>query len=91
MTPQEWQMELETEAFSNIQTVSMQEGDIPAEPHTHPEHTVHIILKGQLEIIDAEGVSTIYKIGDRVDFPAGTTHVAKVGEQGLKMMIGTKK
>ena len=90
MTPQEWQMELEMEGFTNIQTVSMQQGDIPAEPHTHMEHTVHVILKGQLEIIDSDGVSTIYKIDDRVDFPAGTTHTAKIGEQGLRMIVGTK-
>ena len=79
------------DGFSNIQTVSMQQGDIPNEPHTHPEHTVHVILKGQLTIIDADGVSTIYKTGDRIDFPAGTTHTAQIGEQGLRMLVGTKK
>ncbi len=91
MTEQEWQMQLESDGFSDIGVVSIRPGDISPEPHTHEQETVHIILKGKLVITDAAGVESVYSQGDRVDFPAGTTHVAKTGPEGMKMMVGVKK
>ena len=84
-------MQLETEGFSGIEVVSIRPGDIPPEPHTHEQDTVHIILKGTLTIIDTDGTTNVYEQGDRVDFPAGTKHSASVGPEGMKMMVGVKK
>lgn len=61
-----------------------------AEQHTHEEYTVHVILKGELHITDKKGKTKIYKKGDRVDFPVGTTHRAAFGSKGCTMIIGVK-
>ncbi|MCC6564080.1 cupin domain-containing protein [Candidatus Uhrbacteria bacterium] len=91
MTEQEWQMELETDGYTDIQVVSIRPGDMPNEPHTHDQETVHVILKGKLMITDAAGVTTTYEKDDRVDFPAGTNHIAQTGPEGMKMIVGVKK
>ncbi len=84
-------MELETDGYTDIQLVSIRPDDLPAESHTHDQETVHVIMKGKLVITDAAGVETTYEQGDRVEFPAGTTHVAKTGPEGMKMLVGVKK
>ncbi|MCR4256884.1 MAG: cupin domain-containing protein [Candidatus Uhrbacteria bacterium] len=91
MTPQEWTMQLEIEGFGDIRVCPIRPSDIPPESHTHDEETVHVILKGKLTITDAAGVATTYKQGDRVDFPAGTTHVTQTGPEGVKMIVGVRK
>lgn len=91
MNQQEWEMQLETEGFSDIRVCPVKHSDIPPEPHTHDQETVHIILKGKLTITDEAGVTTTYEVGDRVDFPAGTTHTAATGPEGMKMIVGVKK
>jgi quercetin dioxygenase-like cupin family protein len=91
MTPQEWTMQLEIEGFSDIQTVFIRPTDITPEPHTHDQETVHVITKGTLTITGSDGVVTTYKPGDRVDFPAGTTHVAQTGPEGVKMIVGVRE
>lgn len=58
--------------------------------HTHDIHTVHVILDGELTIIDASGTNT-YRPGDRVEFPAGTTHKARGKTDTGTMIIGVKK
>jgi mannose-6-phosphate isomerase-like protein (cupin superfamily) len=42
--------------------------DLDSPPHTHDQHTVHIILDGELIITDREGTRT-FRPGDRVEFP----------------------
>lgn len=84
-------MTLEGDGFTNIKVVSIRPNDIAPEPHTHDQETAHVILKGKLLITDAAGVTATYEQGDRIDFPAGTTHVMKTGPEGVKMMVGVKK
>ena len=84
-------MQLETEGFSDVSLVSIRPGDLPAETHTHDQETVHIIMKGKLMITDEAGVTTTYEVGDRVDFPAGTTHTAATGPEGMQMIVGVKR
>lgn len=91
MNQQEWQIQLETEGFSDIGEVFIRSSDLPPESHTHDQATVHVILKGKLMITDEAGVTTTYEKGDRVDFPAGTTHTASTGPEGMKMLVGIKK
>jgi quercetin dioxygenase-like cupin family protein len=59
--------------------------------HTHEDPSVHIIVSGELTIIDPDGSSKTYKPGDRVEFPAGTTHTAKGGMEEGSMIVGIKK
>lgn len=91
MNQQEWEMQLETEGFSDIRLVTVRQDEMPNEPHTHDQETVHVVMKGKLMITDAAGVTTTYEVGDRVDFPAGTTHTAQTGPEGMKMIVGVKK
>lgn len=58
--------------------------------HTHDQHTVHVILNGELTITDSNGTRT-YKPGDIVEFPAGTTHRARGNSDDGRMIIGVKK
>lgn len=51
---------------------------------------MHIILAGELTIIDKKSTKT-YRPGDRVEFPAGTTHTAKGSTTPGKMIVGVKK
>ncbi|MBM3256737.1 MAG: cupin domain-containing protein [Candidatus Liptonbacteria bacterium] len=84
-----WIKELEKEGFSNVRVVPIAPG-FEAGEHTHPDHTVHIILSGELTITDEEGSKT-FRTGDRVEFKAGTTHKAKGGVTEGSMIVGTKR
>ena len=88
MTTEQWTQQLEQEGFTEIRVCPLPPNeDLPE--HTHDEHTVHIILTGELTIIDAEGTHT-YKPGDRVEFPAGTTHAARGATDDGTMIVGVK-
>ena len=83
-----WMEKLKKDGFSDIRVCPLPpDADTPA--HTHDRHTVHIILSGKLTISDGRGTKT-YKRGDRVEFPAGTTHKAR-GSAGGEMLIGVKE
>lgn len=83
-----WVHALEQEGFNDVRICPIPRNeDLPE--HTHDKHTVHIILNGVLEIIDANG-RTQYQPGDRVDFPAGTTHKARGMTESGTMVIGVK-
>ncbi len=58
--------------------------------HTHDQVTVHVILKGELTMTDIHESITLYE-GDQFEIPAGTTHSAMCGPDGLKMIVGTKQ
>ncbi len=80
--------QLESEGFTDVRVCPIPPPeDLPE--HTHDEHTVHIILEGDLIITDHAGTHT-YHPGDRVDFPAGTTHKAKGTIENGRMVIGVK-
>lgn len=81
--------QLKKEGIANPMVVPMTPDVVPG-THTHDQATLHVILKGELHILDSEGTTTIYREGDRVEFPAGTTHTATVGAEGCTMIVGIK-
>ncbi|MDB4978573.1 MAG: hypothetical protein JWM56_759, partial [Candidatus Peribacteria bacterium] len=84
----EWIATLEREGFKDIGVCPIPPNkDLPE--HMHDQHTVHMILEGELIIKDNEGTKT-YRPGDRVEFPAGTTHKARGSTDTGKMIIGVK-
>ena len=89
MNQEEWMERLKREGMREISVVTLKPSVVPGE-HTHEKATIHVILKGELVIEDKEGKKT-YKPGDRVDFPAGTKHIASFGPQGCTMIVGVKE
>ena len=57
--------------------------------HTHATETAHVILDGEMTLT-VEGQSATYRIGERVDVPAGEVHAARMGPQGCRYLIGEK-
>jgi quercetin dioxygenase-like cupin family protein len=50
---------------------------------------VHVVLRGEL-VIEDDGGRRTYRPGDRVEFPANTTHTAgTIGGDG-EMIVGVK-
>ena len=88
LNEKEWTKKLKKEGFSDIRVCPLPP-NIDTDEHTHDQHTVHIILSGELVISDDSGTK-IYLPGDRVEFPAGTTHKAKGSGNG-EMIVGVKK
>lgn len=81
--------QLEQEGFTDLRVCPIPPNrDLPE--HAHDEHTVHVILEGDLTIIDKDG-TRVYSPGDRVDFPAGTVHKARGSTDDGTMLIGVKK
>jgi mannose-6-phosphate isomerase-like protein (cupin superfamily) len=72
MTEKEWIAALEQEGFTDVRVCPIPPRS-GASMHTHDQHTVHVILKGDLTITDDTGTKT-FSPGSRVDFPAGTKH-----------------
>ncbi len=85
---EEWTKKLKKEGFSDIRVCPLPP-NIDTDEHTHCQHTVHVILSGELTISDDNGTK-IYRIGDQVEFPAGTTHRAKGNSEGGEMITGVK-
>jgi quercetin dioxygenase-like cupin family protein len=85
MTEQEWMEKLANEGYQHLSIAKL-----PAEfddLHTHDEHTVHVMLEGELILI-AESGTALLKPGDYFEIPAGTTHKAKTGQGGCRMIVG---
>lgn len=80
--------ELEKEGFTELRVCQIEAG-FDSGKHTHEQHTVHVILDGELVISDKQGTRTFYP-GDRVEFPVGTTHTARSSKKG-SMIVGVKK
>jgi len=57
--------------------------------HTHPYNEVRWILKGEITIGTENGIYHL-KAGDRLEVPAGTRHWAKVGDEGVEYVCGSK-
>lgn len=84
----QWIAELEKEGYKNVMVCPTPPG-LDFGEHTHEEHTVHVILEGSLIIKDEHGEITLKK-GSRFEIPKRTTHNAKSGPEGLKMIVGVK-
>lgn len=81
--------QLEEEGYKEVRVCPIPpNNDLPE--HTHDIHTVHIILDGELTIVDGESIRT-FKPGDRVEFPAGTVHRARGGTGIGTMIVGVKE
>ena len=53
-------------------------------PHAHPYHKVLYVLQGGIVFdLPASGEALALGPGDRLDLPAGTTHAARVGPEGV--------
>ena len=89
MNKQEWIRKLKEEGFTDIRVCPI-ESNFDSGEHTHDEHTVHVILTGELTIIDKNGVKTFYP-GDKVEFPKGTTHKAIGRPKRGSMIVGVKR
>lgn len=88
MNEQSLLKKLKKEGFTNLRICPLPP-PIDTGEHTHDQHTVHLILEGTLTITDKKGTK-IFRPGDRVEFPAGTTHTAKGSVSG-KMISGVKE
>lgn len=80
---------LKAEGFTDVQAIDMTQ-PTDSEPHTHDVRTVHVILRGEL-VVHELGEEAAYRAGDRVEFPAGTTHSIRTGEDGMRMVVGFRK
>lgn len=89
MNREKWIKILEKEGFKDIMVCPI-EANFDSREHTHNEHTVHVILSGELTIVDKKGRKT-YCPGDRIEFPVGTTHKALGGSKKGSMIVGVKK
>lgn len=81
---------LEKEGYSDVQVCDIGGPNMDFGLHTHDEHTVHLILEGEL-ILNENGKEEILKKGDQFEIFAGTTHTAKCGPRGCKFLVGVKK
>lgn len=89
LNQQQWIQKLKLEGFKDITVFPFKPNKDFGE-HTHDEHTVHVILKGELIMKDKGSVKK-FRQGDRIEFPAGTIHSTKCGPQGCTMIVGVKK
>jgi quercetin dioxygenase-like cupin family protein len=57
--------------------------------HTHPTETAHIVLDGELALT-MNGVTRVYRTGERCDVPSGAVHAARMGSAGCRYLIGER-
>lgn len=88
MNKEEIIKQLKKEGFIDLRICPFAAGFDSGE-HTHEQHTVHIILDGELIIKDKKKTKIFHK-GDRVEFPVGTKHNAK-SPRGGSTIVGIKK
>ena len=88
MNPHQWLDKLKKQGIKDPQVAEIDPNVAPGE-HAHDQHTIHVILKGELTITDKTGTKT-YKKGDYIEFPAGTTHSVQFGPKGCTMIVGVK-
>ncbi|HYF10213.1 MAG TPA: cupin domain-containing protein [Candidatus Paceibacterota bacterium] len=88
MNEKDWVAELEREGYTQV-AVCANGPDTDFGEHTHEEHTIHVILEGELTLTDETGSETL-KRGQRFEIPAGTKHHAKCGPDGCTFVVGVK-
>ena len=57
--------------------------------HSHSTETAHIILSGEMTLIQ-DGAARTYRSGERCDVPARATHSARMGPSGCRYLIGER-
>jgi quercetin dioxygenase-like cupin family protein len=57
--------------------------------HTHPTETAHVVLEGELTLT-MDGVTRIYRAGERCDVPSASVHSARMGPKGCRYIIGER-
>ncbi len=57
--------------------------------HTHATETAHIILDGEMTLIQG-GTTRTFVAGDRCDVPAGEVHSARMGARGCRYLVGER-
>jgi quercetin dioxygenase-like cupin family protein len=57
--------------------------------HTHPTETAHVVLEGELTLT-MDGVTRVYRTGERCDVPCGAVHSARMGAKGCRYVIGER-
>lgn len=88
MTEQEWRQILTAEGYQDLQIC--ENGPHTKFPeHTHEQPTVHVILHGSFTLFNEQGAH-IFKEGDRLEIPAGTTHRVVCGPDGCTFLVGQK-
>lgn len=88
MTEQQAKDILASEKYTDIAVVTFQPNHMHTE-HTHDRQTLQIIIHGDLTVTDKNRV-VLYKIGDRLESPPGTTHSATAGAEGCAFAVGMK-
>ncbi|NIM92440.1 MAG: cupin domain-containing protein [Anaerolineales bacterium] len=57
--------------------------------HSHPYHKVIYVIRGSITFsVSESGDEVVLYSGDRLDLPAGVTHEARVGPQGVACLEG---
>jgi mannose-6-phosphate isomerase-like protein (cupin superfamily) len=88
MTEEQIKEQLTSEGFTDVYV--WEDGSNVAYPeHTHEKVTTHVIVKGEMTLVDHEG-EKVLKVGDRLDIPSGTVHKATMGPAGCRYVIGEK-
>lgn len=65
-------------------------------PHSHGGLTTHLIRRGSLTIAypddnaehNGEAEKVTFRVGERVDVPAGKVHEVWIGDEGCEYVIG---
>lgn len=89
MTEQEWIDLITKEGYQDVRVCPINTSGEISKPHTHDQHTVHVIIDGQLTMTDEQETVTLHK-GDRFEIPAGTTHTVQTPHDGCQLLVGVR-
>lgn len=90
MNEQQWIEKLEQEGFKEVRVCPINVPNNFLDTHTHEQATAHVILEGELTLVDEKGTQTL-RPGDFFEIPAGTTHTAEWGPSGCRFIVGIKE
>ena len=87
MQEKDWVELLKDEGFSDVY-IWEDKPNFEYPEHTHEKLGVHVILAGEMELLDSKGGKRVLHTGQRLDIPAGTAHSAKMGPEGCRYVVG---
>ena len=88
MTPQEFEAQLKTEHYGEIAAVEKPAGYVMGE-HLHAFDACALITAGAI-VLQVDGVSTNYAVGDIFRLPAGTPH-HESALAGVSYLVGRRQ